>query len=402
MASKINTKYFYGTRTSKGYDGFGRLNSTSYLETINGKEIRYRDTNHGDHHTPTSYDHGRVSSFHGESRTTKQTYRFRGGPWGYHCDTASENFGADYIHYSPPYVGITETKITLSDGYDYSNLVNAALADLNSSKVDTAMVLAEINKTGSYLAKVVKTGARVLMDIKHMRYSRALKRLGITKKGFKSLKTPSSALLQYRYAINPLLKDIEGAAAVYQGSIRELDHAFISGSSGMQVEFNSNTNEVLNGGEWTHESIHKRKVKVYAKIVNPDLAAVKHLTSINPLVIGWELVPFSFVADWFLPIGDMLQASTAMAGLESAGWYYGNKLEIESKYSYSEPMAPTSSNNYCPIYPVREASAFGRTEMYSRLASLTTPGARVPTLEQGLSSNINIATAIALIASLRK
>lgn len=36
----------------------------------------------------------------------------------------------------------------------------------------------------------------------------------------------------------------------------------------------------------------------------------------NPLTIAWEVVPFSFVVDWFIPIGTALENMTAYQGLE--------------------------------------------------------------------------------------
>jgi hypothetical protein len=35
----------------------------------------------------------------------------------------------------------------------------------------------------------------------------------------------------------------------------------------------------------------------------------------NPLEVLWEVVPFSFVADWFIPIGDFIKSLTATTGL---------------------------------------------------------------------------------------
>jgi hypothetical protein len=41
----------------------------------------------------------------------------------------------------------------------------------------------------------------------------------------------------------------------------------------------------------------------------------------NPINLLWELLPFSFVADWFLPIGNYLEALTAWNGLEFLDGY---------------------------------------------------------------------------------
>lgn len=36
----------------------------------------------------------------------------------------------------------------------------------------------------------------------------------------------------------------------------------------------------------------------------------------NPLLLGWELIPFSFVADWFIQVGDYLETLDALIGVK--------------------------------------------------------------------------------------
>lgn len=53
--------------------------------------------------------------------------------------------------------------------------------------------------------------------------------------------------------------------------------------------------------------------------VDPEYAgtrALNQLGLVNPLSIAWELTPFSFVIDWLLPIGSVLRALSAPAGLK--------------------------------------------------------------------------------------
>lgn len=46
----------------------------------------------------------------------------------------------------------------------------------------------------------------------------------------------------------------------------------------------------------------------------------------------WELVPFSFVVDWFLPVGDFLQSFSQLQGLAVDGnlSFYSTRLKGES------------------------------------------------------------------------
>jgi hypothetical protein len=59
------------------------------------------------------------------------------------------------------------------------------------------------------------------------------------------------------------------------------------------------------------------KVRVSnAFISNLDTAGV-----INPLSIAWELSPYSFVVDWFIPVGNVLSALSDTIGLELQDGY---------------------------------------------------------------------------------
>lgn len=49
---------------------------------------------------------------------------------------------------------------------------------------------------------------------------------------------------------------------------------------------------------------------------NKTLMRLEQFGLANPAVVAWELVPFSFVADWFVGVGDYLAAQTALLGLE--------------------------------------------------------------------------------------
>ena len=64
---------------------------------------------------------------------------------------------------------------------------------------------------------------------------------------------------------------------------------------------------------WESErSVH---VSLVYKVTNPKLAELSSLGLVNPLEIVWETTRYSFVVDWFLPIGPWLSALTADVGL---------------------------------------------------------------------------------------
>ena len=53
---------------------------------------------------------------------------------------------------------------------------------------------------------------------------------------------------------------------------------------------------------------------MHSRIVTTANAAQWNLGS-NPLLTAWEKVPYSFVVDWFIPIGDFIAQYSATDGL---------------------------------------------------------------------------------------
>lgn len=52
------------------------------------------------------------------------------------------------------------------------------------------------------------------------------------------------------------------------------------------------------------------------RVTNPNLLLASRLGLTNPASIAWELVPFSFVVDWFGTVGEFLASWTDFDGLE--------------------------------------------------------------------------------------
>jgi hypothetical protein len=65
----------------------------------------------------------------------------------------------------------------------------------------------------------------------------------------------------------------------------------------------------------TQKIRHRVICQLGAVIDNPSIAYLNSFGLINPLSIAWELVPWSFAIDWFVPVGKTLEAVTATVGL---------------------------------------------------------------------------------------
>lgn len=87
----------------------------------------------------------------------------------------------------------------------------------------------------------------------------------------------------------------------------------------------------------------------------------------NPAQIAWELVPYSFVLDWVLPIGDYLSALDALTGCSDVI----GSVSAKRKGSYEESSLP---GNGCT--PLRSGS--GSMEMTSRTTFDSIPMPQLP------------------------
>jgi hypothetical protein len=56
----------------------------------------------------------------------------------------------------------------------------------------------------------------------------------------------------------------------------------------------------------------------------------------NPLAVAWEVVPFSFVLDWWIPVGNILQAYSDARGLSFGSGYTSHRTSasVDTHYEY--------------------------------------------------------------------
>lgn len=127
----------------------------------------------------------------------------------------------------------------------------------------------------------------------------------------------SSTWLEYSYAWKPLLGDVYNhAQALAELSI---ERAKVDRVVRARANTQSSAKRLDKGNifQTQRESSDKRWVliKCTYRLQGGDLNTFSQLGIDNPLEVAWELVPFSFVADWFLPVGNYLKSLTATNGL---------------------------------------------------------------------------------------
>jgi len=116
--------------------------------------------------------------------------------------------------------------------------------------------------------------------------------------------------LEFTFGWAPLVKDIGSAVEVLQ---QDFDPHPIRGRGTSQSEIEQHL-----FGYITKKNLllSKTEIRGQIKVTNTDLFLANSLGFVNPATVAWELVPFSFVVDWFIPVGKFLSLMTDRVGLE--------------------------------------------------------------------------------------
>lgn len=114
----------------------------------------------------------------------------------------------------------------------------------------------------------------------------------------------------------------------------------------------------------------------------------------NPLSLAWELLPYSFVVDWFLPIGPYLESLDYARGLEfDRGWYSAKKtMEASARLIKTSRTVGGISANWSG------GSGSGSEMSFTREAFTSFPDVPPPRFKSPFSLT-HVANAVSLLAT---
>jgi hypothetical protein len=127
----------------------------------------------------------------------------------------------------------------------------------------------------------------------------------------------SKTWLEYTYGWKPLLRDVFEHAEALAKIMVETQNCVRIARGRATTEKQSRFSQFINQIRYDHVVSSRMYCEHIVEYSIPN--SVADPTTVfglnNPLAVAWELVPFSFVADWFLPIGSALENLTAYQGL---------------------------------------------------------------------------------------
>lgn len=197
--------------------------------------------------------------------------------------------------------------------FEYDDgMITSVLADANQGYWDLLTEMAELPETIRWAYDLIgqATAATKAARNKEILLRKKYERKLMTAVEFTS--AVASVWMQYRYAIKPLaysLSDIQDVLLNYYHLFRtSRDFRDRSDNWRASISVRSSSKNLT-----SVVSISECKLRAYIKRsyeASSTLADLLRNYSINPVTTAWELVPLSFVADWFVNVGDFLAAWT--------------------------------------------------------------------------------------------
>lgn len=205
--------------------------------------------------------------------------------------------------------------------YDYNDRARAiteCLLKLGNQKAQFSASLATAGQTVNMIAGAAGRLWKTLLDAKRGNWGALPKDLGLGPGG------PGVAgyWLEYQYGWKPLMDDLYAARQLFDKL--EPEAMIISAKRVINGNYSYDRRTAAENGIWANwktNSKYSTTCHLYGRVKDSWLRAGSQYGLINPASLAWELVPWSFLVDWSLPIGNFLEAFTATAGLEFIGGY---------------------------------------------------------------------------------
>lgn len=297
----------------------GPYNTT--VETLDGRRIqgKYKQAKPIDRPLPYSFEVATPKGLTGDKNNCHAPSYFFGPTSGFCCPTSVDS---------------------------YNVVLSAAYAKLVGEVSDSAQFAVNLAEYRQSMGMMVNRIEQLIQFCRYMRkldFFRAGQAIGLVdRKGNlafkpKSFKDPLRVLadnwLEYSFGWKPLVEDIYSAVNHFQNPVKSIRPRGSTKDSRVMIQTNTGTPTLGNLVQSNGLIFAKQGCEV--TVDNPNLYLANKLGLVNPATVVWELIPFSFVVDWFANVGEFLSSGTDFYGLTvTRPWsLWGVKVNILDRNS---------------------------------------------------------------------
>lgn len=351
---------------------------------------------------------------HGQTRIRTSTSDWRNGPGSNAYQSSdTETYNTFPVAFATDDTSSWTTRMA-------TKATRNLLKNLKDSSFNAAVAVGERKQTCNLVATTATRVAKSLLSLKRGNFKGAAQALGVLPKKRAGrrfskeypkdqAKAIGNAWLELQYGWKPLLSDVYGAAealakanspsgnpnTIYQ---KAKGRAKWSGGTSVKTDLlqppaTGYDFQIVKGLGQVDVT-----VSVTYSISSPAPKSLASLGITNPLLLAWELMPYSFVVDWFLPIGNWLESLDATLGLT---FHSGYRTTVR-RFNSSAEWYTQLQHGPAKIYSTSKIDiANWERIVVTRTALGSFPSAPFPSFKNPISTG-HVANAMALLLQLKR
>lgn len=289
---------------------------------------------------------------------------------------------------------------------DATNVTNRAKAKIahkvKNDKIDLGVTIAESSQAFRMFGSTTRRIADAYRALRHGDIRGLRRNIYVKPPHAASLlhrgpldvrKHAPSLWLELQYGWKPLLSDMYGACEAVHARLAE-GALYRASTSAVEQLDRWNKGVVCPGivlADVRRNQTNRAKYQLQYWVDNSTGNTLSSLGLTNPLSVAWELVPYSFVVDWFIPVGDYLSTLDAYLGVT---FHKGFEVIIKEFVGYA---AYRGANGLPDWTNTARGVDVYRHVTYNRNVLTAFPRAGLPKLKNPFSA-LHAANAISLMS----
>jgi hypothetical protein len=190
------------------------------------------------------------------------------------------------------------------------------------NQAELGITFAETSQSIAMFGRAADTILRSMRAVRRGQFKSAatILKLHVAPVGVSRKKNWADNWLEYHFGWTPFLQDAWDAMEVLNDPVKTFGMA-----RGRGMEFLRSVSSI-NTGAVTRKEVNVMRYDAEQGgrircITDRGLFTLNQWGLLNPATVAWEVIPFSFVVDWFANVGDVLQSYSDFAGMQLENTY---------------------------------------------------------------------------------
>lgn len=204
---------------------------------------------------------------------------------------------------------------------DYRDVaLSKAWANVDISEIQALASLGELPETLSWMTSLLKRAISLIRLFNQKKLLLAAGKMVASKKSM--LDSMSDLWLEYRYAIRPLVFDMHSAVMAWNAVVEKSNRFTARGFDEIPLTTSASTYQYTLPvyGKPIVSRVSTTSANFRAGVLFVIDGNINEFRSIwgfdQPIETVWELIPFSFIVDWFFNVGHVISSWTYNPGLK--------------------------------------------------------------------------------------